>query len=289
MKILYLGHPSCDYEQDMLFHGLRELFGPDVVDANRLWYMFKGASTKELYGKGMTLFGLIEEGAVDRTDILSKIKAKYFDFVIFGSIQREYALLGEVKQAYDSKRIIMIDGEDGPLFLGNAVHHGIYFKRELHSPQNKVWPIHFAIPSEKLCDATQKTKFMAFIDPMDTTTYIYDNEADYYADYRSSLFGRTQKKAGWDCLRHYEIMANFCLPYFVNLEFCPDTIMTRLPKKELLVAKTMLEYKDGKLFHSSEGERLWSVLMHEVFEKLRTGLTTSALAKYVLDTAMSLQ
>jgi hypothetical protein len=30
-----------------------------------------------------------------------------------------------------------------------------------------------------------------------------------------------QKKGGWDCLRHYEIIGNGCMPYFENIEKCP--------------------------------------------------------------------
>jgi hypothetical protein len=288
VKILYVsGAQQPDYLCDALFHGMRSHFGTEVVDVGRLSYMYKGAETYLLYGKGFSLYGLIEEGAVDRTDIESKIANRFFDYIVFGSIQREYSLLGRVRSAYEPRKIILIDGEDNPLMYANCMSHGVYFKREMHTPQPNAYPIQFAIPAEKIQPPEKKIRLMAPLDPVDTRTYIYNDEASYYGDYRASMFGKTMKKAGWDCLRHYEIMACYCLPYFVNLEHCPATIMTKLPKEELLVAKTMLEYRNGELFHSSAGEYLWESLMYNAFEKFKQHLTTAALATYVLDTARS--
>ena len=42
------------------------------------------------------------------------------------------------------------------------------------------------------------------------------------------------KKGGWDCLRHYEIMMNGCIPIFEGLIDCPQLTLTTLPKSELL-------------------------------------------------------
>ena len=43
------------------------------------------------------------------------------------------------------------------------------------------------------------------------------NESDYYKDYQRSYFAITCKKGGWDCLRHYEILANAVSPTFLIL------------------------------------------------------------------------
>ena len=90
-------------------------------------------------------------------------------------------------------------------------------------------------------------------------------------------------------MRHLEIMASECLPYFENLEHCPPTIMTELPKSDLLVAKTLIEYhtKGGgiDIFHMEAGKELWSDLNMRVQKVLREKLTTKAMAKYVIDTA----
>jgi len=50
-----------------------------------------------------------------------------------------------------------------------------------------------------------------------TTAYAFDDEAGYYADLRASRWGITTRRAGWDCMRHYEIVANGAVPCFRDL------------------------------------------------------------------------
>lgn len=295
MKILFLSQGAgIDYACDGVFHGLRQLFGPDVVDANRLWYLYNSISAEDKakqYGKGFTLAGLIEEGDVDRTDLLSKIRHCYFDLIVYGSIQRNSDLLFEVLEHYPRERIVFIDGEDIPMYLRELPQRGLYFKRELHTPQDYVYPIQFGIPEEKILGPLPKTKMTSYIDPMNPKTYIYDREEDYYKDYRESLFGRTMRKAGWDCMRHAEILACGCLPVFENLEHCPPTIMVDLPKADLLVVKTLVDYyRSGggiDIFSTSAGKELWESLMNRCMETLRTKMTTKAIAQRVLNIAMA--
>ena len=107
----------------------------------------------------------------------------------------------------------------------------MYFKRELIHKHERLFPISFSIPTTKINFNTQKIKDFSFITPLDRKTYIYNNERDYYNDYNEARFGVTLKKAGWDCMRHYEILANGCLPYFVNISACPQNTMTSFPKQ----------------------------------------------------------
>lgn len=285
MKILYVSSAAGpDYLCDMLFHGLRA-DGHEVVDVNRLWYMYQGCDKAGLYGKGFTLYGLIEEGSVDRDDIFRKIQAQYFDLVVFGSVHRCHTFVYDVLAAYPGNKIVFIDGEDSPQFLCDFVKVGNYFKRELYTPQGKVNPIQFAIPAEKIVEPLAKDLIMGPLDPLNPATYVYEDEPSYYASYRRSLFGKTMKKAGWDCLRHYEIMACGAIPYFQNLEHCPYTIMMNLPKAELLTAKTLLEFNDGQIFRKASGKEIWQDLMEAIRAKLQSHLTTTALARYVVDRA----
>ena len=296
MKILYLSDGAgVDYMCDTLFHGLRSLFGPDVVDANRLWYLYNSITPEQkakLYGKGFTIAGLIEEGEVDREDLLKKIQFRFYDLVIYGSVQRNADLLYDVIAHYPRERVLFVDGEDQPLYLRELPKHGLYFKRELHSPQDGVYPIQFGIPEEKCIGASRKSQMTSFIDPMNPATYIYDDERKYYDDYRKSLFARTMKKAGWDCMRHYEILACESIPYFENIEHCPLTIMVNMPKADLIMAKTLIEYhtKGGgiDIFSMEAGKELWSDLNCRMQKVLREKLTTKALAQQVVDTAMAL-
>ena len=63
---------------------------------------------------------------------------------------------------------------------------------------------------------------------------MFDREEDYYREYSKSCFAHTKKKGGWDCLRHYEIMMNGCIPIFEDLENCPINTLTHIPKKEII-------------------------------------------------------
>lgn len=53
------------------------------------------------------------------------------------------------------------------------------------------------------------------------TSYAFNTEKEYYLDLQSSRFGITTKRAGWDCLRHYEIAANGAVICFRNLSEKP--------------------------------------------------------------------
>jgi hypothetical protein len=50
----------------------------------------------------------------------------------------------------------------------------------------------------------------------------------------------TWKKGGWDCLRHYEILANGAIPIFEGFDDCPPDTMTSFPKALLKSATNEL-------------------------------------------------
>lgn len=53
------------------------------------------------------------------------------------------------------------------------------------------------------------------------STYVFDNEKDYYNDLQISKYGITTKRAGWDAMRHYEIAANGAVICFRDLNEKP--------------------------------------------------------------------
>jgi len=294
MRILYIsGGQGPDYMCDMLFHGLRSLLGTDVIDVNRIWYMYaqefgEGRHDKsKLYGRGFSVYGLLgEDSAVDRTDISRKLRTRYFDLVIYGSVHRCRLFLDETLAFYPPQQVLFVDGEDHAIILSQLLDWGIYFKREIVSEHPGVRPIQFAIPDTRIGTvAKQKVKLQAFIDPRDSRTYIYNDETAYYSDYAESLFGVTIKKAGWDCLRHYEIMANRCIPYFPDLDDCPPATMVFLPKYELRFAKNLLSSRGLAFFDTPEGRTTWETLQQRIEFILRRHCTTLALAHYVLETS----
>jgi hypothetical protein len=282
MKILFLSAAEApDYQCDMLLHGLRSLLGDDVVDVARPWYMYASdvpAKVKPtLYGRGFTMYGLLpDDKGVDRTKIEEKIRSRYFDLIIYGSCWRNQAHLETVMKFYPVERIVFVDGEDEQTLRQWMVNKGWYFKREILDKYQGISPIHFAIPAEKIRDATpKKVRDLATIIPGDRSTYVFTDEQSYYNDYATSRFGLTRKKGGWDCLRHYEIMANGCVPWFIDIHQCPVWTCTNLPKKELMDWRN--RYGAGA-FKGVEKAGEW------LRKYTKDNLTTVALAKYVLDT-----
>ena len=146
-------------------------------------------------------------------------------------------------------------------------------------------PIQFSISEVKIVkEIPPKNRDFAFIIPGQQRTYIYNTEADYYKGYQDSYFAITCKKAGWDCMRHYEILANGCIPYFVDIDNCPSTIMTFLPKKLIKEAMTLPGVSYLKIDHSKFDKKRYYEILEQLLEHTRKHLTTRSMAQYLLDT-----
>jgi hypothetical protein len=154
-----------------------------------------------------------------------------------------------------------------------------------HTVNTKPFPISFAISETKIVtQIPEKTKDFAHIIPGNLRTYIYDNEQEYYQDYQRSFYGITCKKGGWDCMRHYEILANGCIPYFIDLEDCPENVMHLLPKKLIKEAMNLPGVSYGKIDHTIFDTKRYYEILAELLEYTRKHLTTRAMAQYLLDT-----
>lgn len=148
-----------------------------------------------------------------------------------------------------------------------------------------IFPIQFSIPEIKIVrNIPSKDRDFAFIIPGKLDTYIYDKEDDYYKDYQRSYFAITKCKAGWDCLRHYEILANGSIPYFLDLEHCPKTIMTLLPKELILKAMHLEGVHEGYIDHEKFDIEQYYQILEELLNYTREHLTTKKMAEYVLKT-----
>lgn len=147
------------------------------------------------------------------------------------------------------------------------------------------YPISFAIPESKIV-ATVPTKQFAFASliPGDLKTYIYQTEQDYYQGYQQAYFGLTWKKGGWDCMRHYEILANGCIPYFPNLENCPTRTMTKLPKQLILQAMQLPGVGYNAIDFTKFDYQKYHELAQQLLTYTREHLTTRKLAQYLLKT-----
>ena len=294
MRILYIsGGGAQDYLCDMLFHGLRQLEGTEVVDVKRMWFMYgsefqgeAGAQRKaRLYGKGFSVYGLLgDDSGVDRDDLETKISLRYFDAIIYGMVWRCRDYLSLALQKYPPYRLAFVDGADHQGMVHGLMGRGLYFKRELNGWWPTVLPIQFAIPREHVkTNRVVKTKPLAFIDPRRRETYVYDDQTSYYADYATSLFGVTVQKTGWDALRHYEILANRCIPWFLDIETCPPPTLPFFPKYQLFKIKQAIEEKGVDYFMTNEGMEVWERYHGEVARVFERHCTTEALARYVLD------
>jgi hypothetical protein len=136
--------------------------------------------------------------------------------------------------------------------LPRAHRRATYFKRELTpetrrlrsfmlvppslarrlGPPRGVRPIAFSIPDEKIVTRPpEKSALLAthVVDPEvaeragHPTSAAFSDEAEYYADLQAARFGVTTQRAGWDCMRHYELAANGCVPCFRDLGAKPGT------------------------------------------------------------------
>jgi hypothetical protein len=285
MKILYItnhidiakasGGFINDYLNDLLFYGLTEVENIEVVDSTPIIHLYKENQIKilinHLWGKGFTSTYLIDKDNIDRSNIEEKIKDKYFDLIIYGAINRCLDYYNIVSKIYPPNKVFLIDGDDSTSIHQLSNTHP-YFKRELTS--DKFIPIHFAIPECKITtNKLDKIQEYGSIIP-GQGGYKFDIEQEYYDDYNKSYFGVTMKKAGWDCMRHYEILANNCIPYFTDLEECPNRILTNLPKELLLEAK--------ELANNFEEQKYFNIL-NELFNYTKQYLTTKQLAQYVLN------
>ncbi len=199
-----------------------------------------------LYGKGFTLYGKLDSALKEEikliTDgsIASYLLDNNFDLIIFASVRRSFKekniekeYLNEILSKTKASKLIAIDGEDDNLILENIAKQIKYYKREL-LPKNLdiAHPISFSFPefflNNKNLDIRKKTNILAPMDPRFLNSYIFDEES-YFTQYANSIFATTTKKNGWDCLRHYEIIASGCLPYFPQIEEKPETIMKNYP------------------------------------------------------------
>jgi hypothetical protein len=108
--------------------------------------------------------------------------------------------------------------------LSNAAYVAMF---AMHRPR----PISFSIPEDLIVtEIPVKSQVMfdhivdkqtARLFPGSSTAPPYASELEYFRALRRSRFAVTRKRAGWDCLRHYEIAASGCVPCFRFLDRKP--------------------------------------------------------------------
>ena len=246
MRVLFLTTPGEDYLQDSMLYGLRKRLGADLVDWPRKDVMYTDCATPDadLYGRGFTMWKQLPPIDVERPapDASIHDAAGGFDLLVFGSIRRqraEYAAWNRRRgfaRFTDRPQAVFLDGEDKTRLLIPAAVRGRYYKRErTQGTAPLTRPISFSIPSSKLVLRVPRDKSRRFATHVQCeeayripwiaehckSKYAFDTEDAYRADLADSLFGLTMKKAGWDCMRHYEVASNGCVPAFWQLSRKP--------------------------------------------------------------------
>jgi hypothetical protein len=273
----------CDYMVDCLFHGFRSLLGSDCIDYHKMPQWYDTINKAELYGNGFTIFGLCPDIEIDRDDLDHKIESGYFDQIIVAIHNNRYRNqenIEVIKQLIGPKNnvIKVICGNDRD-FIDTQISAIVpFFKRELYQFHNNVYPINFCVPKEKIVTSIPiKTKNISDEKPNNQGKqgWKIKNEEEYYQKYRESIFALTHKKCGWDCMRHYEILMNGCIPLFTGIKRCPAQTLYFLPKLNLEnILHTYVGFSEDDII-----ETIAFLLSHT-----RQYLTTEAMAKYILET-----
>ena len=148
------------------------------------------------------------------------------------------------------------------LDVNTLSHHDVFNLKAETWKKYPVYSFSYSIPdkliikevSEKIEDlSSNKERYQGDL------PYVYTKiEEDlYYDKYRKSKFGLTKKKGGWDCLRHYEILMNGCIPIFENLELCPKLTITTFPKEHILELNKEIDIlKEDKEYYNQEVNKL---------------------------------
>lgn len=317
-----------DYQADMLFHGLFKT--QDIVTTSQYHHMFQEHYTQEqlnqIWGKGFTIYGKLPRAEEKRlygdygtiTHIIVPMH-----WTVCGRNGVDFIRhLENTREMYPNAKIAVVDGWDrvdlGSIWSFCKDNKIAYFKRELLEPEEGVFPISFAFPEEMVpnflssegrdFDVAPLVPVNQSIDASYMSTYIYDTEESYYEMYQRSKFALTSKKGGWETLRHYEIMANGAIPVFVDIKYCPDTILTTMPKDLLKQVNRLhglqLNTRRGSIWEPGHENSLpdcsyierdnpgTSTVSNERFQELQkkfndhflNNCLTKHLAKYVLET-----
>ena len=251
MKILFIsasvpGHQG-DYLDVSILHGLRKILGEDCVDYPKLkilYHDFSDIKKESLHGRGFTIITHLLEDIDEK--LRDSVPSSCFDAVIIGDkhVYEETISENDMKmyREISNNNIWYLDGHD--LYGGSAsskhmIHDGEQvlatqftrcFKRELVNQTDDVYPTGFGIAKEMILPINtglktqliQKTapSFAKFGSTVDS--YSFTDEKEYYNDMSISWFGLTCKKGGWDCMRHYEILAAGALVLFRDYDKKPE-------------------------------------------------------------------
>ena len=193
-RVLYINNQEADYLADCVLIGLLHQPNVEVWQYPVKKILFrKYAGSSKIYGKGFTLYHLLDDDLIRSADSNQELDLNY-DLIIFSSIHRQFDAYKKYLPQLKGKHVWILDGEDTPAlypfhgdywrrpslwFLPKAHTQFLYFKREwtpetlhylgyrllpralskhLPTPKN-LRTISFSIPESKICNQLpEKTK-----------------------------------------------------------------------------------------------------------------------------------
>ena len=310
MKILFITSKKPEYQAEYLeltiLNGMRKILGNNFVDyprKNVAYGDFSNISKKSLHGKG---FSILRE-PIEDIDRKEALDSKY-DAILYGtghSVGEDY-YIPEIDRLTKGK-IWILDGHD---LYGNAKIKKVYkneeiignqfqfsFKRELVFEEKSVFPTGYGIPEENIMPINLEEKsqliqqthpnYSNFETIRDIASghkhHIFENEKNYYHDLSKSWFGLTCKKGGWDCMRHYEIIAAGTVLLFRDYEEKPKLCSPQNLPTISYSSKRELKKIMKSLVKRNKPTQHYLDLLNAQREWLHKTGTTTARAKYVLE------
>ncbi len=184
---------------------------------------------------------------------------------------------------YGGQKLLKIEEADVFQNVTPLKHHEVYELNYQKWLKSSIYPLSYCIPDECIVNPDEvlkkKTELISPLIPGQPNTYQFGPtmEKEYNEMYQNSLFAHTMKKGGWDCLRHYEILANGCIPIFKDLDNCPPHILTTLPKGLIQEANRNL------LPWNYDNKMLYDGYVYCLLKHMRDYCSTSATIRYFLE------
>ena len=85
-------------------------------------------------------------------------------------------------------------------------------------------------------------------------------------------------------MRHYEILANGCIPYFLDLDRCDSNTMYFLPRELIKEAMNLEGISYLNIDHSKFDRSKYFEILNKLLAYTRKCLTTRAMANFLLNT-----
>lgn len=179
---------------------------------------------------------------------------------------------------YRGQNLDKIEISDKVIRTSPLPHSSVYALNVESLDVHNYLPLPYAIPDKYILSEMPVKNVRDADMPVGTRSshrFGAGQENEYLEIYKNAYFAKTCKKGGWDCLRHYEILANGTIPEFADLESAPIKTMISFPKDLVINANNELKsHKDNVELCKKWGEIL--------LEYTNMNLSTTTLAHYFL-------